>query len=379
LLIDKSEVVNSRELNITFNVEVPIGVLSKVFVQQFVLVNYHTQFNSLLNNNIKYQANSLFKNNFHFYESEFKGLNLTCRIKQKNGINLVYEINEINGIGFPFEDVNLEHPKFIEANTNKSSKKRLIKKLEAESSEIILEEEAGYSPSKAPKTTFENKFSIRYDSVININRKKKLSADLKDTSQKLIIPEKMDNETLSTSGPDRESNMQQVNIESNIIQSNINLEEIPEGLILFAQSISKVATDMKIEYTYDLIELPGTSTCTIIEANVSRKLLVIKLETQPLIRILEVDSSGGKSFPTLIVRNDSEVDFNKLAGAICDCGCKWPIEWLGKEKILFKKIKHPYIYENRTFISTEEKNQFIIRTHKINIKYGLLSLYKNLI
>jgi hypothetical protein len=375
LLMDSYNIENlstgEERLNIQFNKEVPKSVLTEVFIKQFALTNFHPQIKSFWDNIIKAQKYPENHNNFHFLPSYLENLEFTCRVKKINGINIVHEIKQVRGIHLPFSQINMLHSGFVENNSDSNKKQDIIIK-ESRSLEVDLEN-SGYNPSKSPKTTLVDVFPIKLKEPIIIKRVKKASDSSKTSTKKRLIVELKDLELLSVNNPQSDSHKTLLNIEAMELNQAVNIEQIPDGLHAFAKSIDILAKVLKINVSHKLIELPGISKCSYIEGQ-KRKLMIATLYLTPTYFVLEVDSSNERLFSTLLIRSQEVPDFNLIADKIPECGCTWPVKVLNEMKIMYVKLKHPYIKGKKIFNSESEKTNFKIIKHARNILITIRSL-----
>jgi len=374
LLIDNYKTAttpaNERKLELFFNIEVPVNILTHAFIKQFTLIQFHPQFNNFVSNVLKAQEHPYSRNHFHFLQTPLPSLEIMCRVKRVHDLNIVFEIKEIHGIQLPFDIIDASHPNIKNPITTKTDKKQFVPTSDPANHEVNHDGE-GYNPSKGPKTAYVDGFSIILGNNPKIRRLEPETNSTNTAKQRVGHPDPDETEQLALNSPISGSDKTLLNIETTNKIKIINPEDIPEGLRLFAKSIERVTAVLKSSFTYDLIELAGKFKCSCIQ-NQPRKVMLIVFElASKFYYILEADPSEIKQLSTLIIKSDESLELSKIVQGIPEFGCTWPIQTLKSLNLNYRKLKHPYIRTKEPPLPEEDKTSYKIARHAENILYVL--------
>jgi len=353
--IDKSvikEKGNKRILYLELNNTFPKSLLrNKKFLRNYIFVLYN---NSIREYWKGIQANStISKSDFSFNSIGLGELDLVCRVKEYNDFTLIYHIEEIKSkLEFPFDELEHVHASFKgrsgKRQPNGEKKKGSFDEI-MPTSHSTEDDDEDMDFSEYSEDISVLPLNIEFDRDMEIKRINKSPDDDSSISGKCSknsFP-KLKLKDVKVDFNNKENKGKGEGVSLSITRdegfNKFNYAEIPEGLVFFTKVVGLIASTLKLIYTYEIKSFTNNSKFSQIDDS-TRKALIIKIQHEPSVYIVEIDSSDDRFISTLMLTNlnvkDKNAFFKNVLIMTGDRNGIWPEEYLN-DYCEFITIRHP--------------------------------------
>lgn len=306
------------------------------------------------------------KNNFGINNIPFKQLSFDASIRSFPDFDLVYHIKSIKGFKFPFDHIEVTHPKYIEAGEKGNDRSQTTRKLTEENpTELNIDENEGAANSNKETQVSINAPGIKFDEDISmdmVKTKKSSSSNRSEETPSIFTEFKLNEMALSFNNSDDSGTATAVTLEDVNESSSFDFTQIPVGLQLFCNAITVLHRLIKVKFEYEIIDFPEESTFSFTVINgKKRKALLVTFPSQPNIYVLEVDNSDDKYISTLLFKNfkNSKKEFlGNVLGKMAKQGGKWDLDYL-KSNCISETLRHPRKLSKYNLMSNDEINKSV--------------------
>lgn len=372
--IDKSEireVGNKRMLYLELNNNFPKPLLKNEKIRSYILVLYN---NSIREYWKSIQANStISKSDFSFSSIGLGELDLVCRVKEYKDFTLIYNIEEIKSkLEFPFDEMELVHASFKNKNKNKQpnggrKKGRFDVKLPTSHSTDNNENETDSSEYSESISVLPLNFEFdRKMEIKRVNLSPDANSSISDPNSKHSFPKlKLEDRNVGFNNNEKEGKAESyfLNLTRDKGFNNFDYSEIPEGLVRFTKAVDLIARALKLIYTYEIRQFSNNSSFSQI-GDSTRKALIIKIQHNPSVYIVEIDSSDDRFISTLMIANlrvhDEDAFFKNVLKMTGDKNGVWPDEYINTY-CEFITIRHPKITKKLKRLSDKKRDDIYIK------------------
>lgn len=305
------------------------------------------------------------KNNFEISNVPFRQLSFDASIRSFQDFDLVYHIKSIEGFNFPFDHIDVTHPKFIEAGEKGNGRSQTTRKLtEEKPKELNIDENAGTTNSNKDTHISINTPGIKFEEDISMSmvKTKKVTNNGGSETPSIFTEFKLNNMSLSFNNSADKGTATAVTLEDVNETSSFDFTKIPIGLQLFCNALAVLHRLIRAKFEYEIMSFPKESVSTFTTINgKERKALLVTFPSQPNIYILEVDNSDNKYISTLLFKSikiPKNEFLENLLGKMAKQGGKWEPNYLNSNCI-WDTLRHPRKLSKYDLMAADDINKSV--------------------
>lgn len=302
------------------------------------------------------------QNNFKFVTPPYDSVDINANVLSYSDFDLITSINDIRFQNeLPFDKIIIKHPSLIEMPKSDGKKSKTGKR-EADIPKDIKFDNENNPPSNKMRTSITTKKpGFRFRNQIEVIREKSAYGSGR-AENKVYTDFKLKDISLSMDRADRSGEAHELKINDITEEPSFDFTEIPKGLQHFCNAIVLVNKYLNLNFSYQILSFDKNLKSSFKYINGQERYgILVRLEANPIINLIEIDSSDNKFVSTLIYKDltiSLDEFIKNLLNDLAKSGGKWNKNFLN-QVCKSETLRHPRKLAIEDNLETEEKSKIL--------------------